>query len=103
MLRIKDPARTIPFYTDMFGFRLVDKYQFDSFSLYFLETPRPGDTSPKPEPGERMRRGSAVWRSALLVSACGRGVGPGFDAGDAPQARRRPTSTSGTSSTRCSS
>lgn len=57
MFRIKDPARTIPFYTDMFGFRLVDKYQFDSFSLYFLETPRPDDTTPKPEPGAPTRRG----------------------------------------------
>jgi lactoylglutathione lyase len=38
MLRIKDPAISIPFYRDVLGMTLLDRYDFDSmkFSLYFL-------------------------------------------------------------------
>ena len=40
MLRIKDPAKTLPFYTDLLGFTLIDKFDFPqwAFSLYFLTT-----------------------------------------------------------------
>jgi lactoylglutathione lyase len=40
MLRIKDPSKSIPFYIDNFGFKLIHQYHFDKwgFSLYFLAT-----------------------------------------------------------------
>lgn len=46
MLRIKDPAKTLPFYTDLLGFTLIDKYDFPqwNFSLYFLTTLPEGET-----------------------------------------------------------
>lgn len=38
MLRIKDPKLSLPFYQDLFGFKLVHFYNFPqwNFSLYFL-------------------------------------------------------------------
>jgi hypothetical protein len=38
MLRIKDPKVSLPFYEDLFGFKLVHFYNFPqwNFSLYFL-------------------------------------------------------------------
>lgn len=46
MLRIKDPQKTLPFYTDLLGFTLVDKFDFPQwkFSLYFLTTLPEGET-----------------------------------------------------------
>jgi lactoylglutathione lyase len=40
MLRIKDPKKTLPFYTDFLGFTLIDKFDFPQWklSLYFLTT-----------------------------------------------------------------
>jgi lactoylglutathione lyase len=40
MLRIKDPSKTIPFYTDLFGMTLIDTLDFPQykFKLYFLTT-----------------------------------------------------------------
>jgi lactoylglutathione lyase len=46
MLRITDPAKTLPFYTDLLGFTLIDKLDFPQwkFSLYFLTTLPEGET-----------------------------------------------------------
>lgn len=53
MLRIKDPSKSLAFYQDQMGMRLLDKLDFESmgFSLYFLasipadeQTPEPGST-----------------------------------------------------------
>lgn len=54
MLRIKDPARTVPFYRDVLGLRHVHTMAFSSVSIYFFESVRPDDDgSAKPEPGPR--------------------------------------------------
>ncbi len=47
MLRIKDPARSVPFYRDVIGMTLLDRYDFPAmkFSLYFMGYPQ----SPIPE------------------------------------------------------
>eukprot|EP00927_Polykrikos_kofoidii_P051441 TRINITY_DN45240_c0_g1_i1.p1 TRINITY_DN45240_c0_g1~~TRINITY_DN45240_c0_g1_i1.p1 ORF type:complete len:369 (-),score=63.04 TRINITY_DN45240_c0_g1_i1:230-1336(-) len=54
MLRIKDPAVSIPFYQKHFGMKLVHKYDFleYKFSLYFLERPRDNQVVPKDVPSE---------------------------------------------------
>jgi lactoylglutathione lyase len=46
MLRIRDPAKSIPFYTDLLGFTLIDTFDFPQykFSLYFLTTLSEGKT-----------------------------------------------------------
>ena len=46
MLRIKDPSETLPFYTDLLGFTLIDKMDFPQwkFSLYFLTTLPEGES-----------------------------------------------------------
>jgi len=40
MLRVKDPSVTIPELTGKYGMTLLDRYDFDSFSLYFLASIR---------------------------------------------------------------
>ena len=54
MLRIKDPERTIPFYRDVLGMTLLDRYDFPAgkFSLYFMGYP--GGPIPS-DPAERVR------------------------------------------------
>jgi lactoylglutathione lyase len=54
MLRVKDPAIALDFYTRVFGMRLLRKLDFPemSFSLYFLYRPAPGDAPPA-DAGER--------------------------------------------------
>ena len=39
MLRITDPERSLPFYQDVLGMRLVNRFDFEAakFSLYFLQ------------------------------------------------------------------
>jgi len=48
MIRIKDPAVSVPFYEQNFGMKLVHTYHFPqwSFSVYFLESQRDGFTNP---------------------------------------------------------
>ena len=48
MLRVKDPVKSVAFYTQHFGLRLLDRYDFDDFSLYFLGLPRDGAATPEP-------------------------------------------------------
>ncbi|XP_026192185.1 lactoylglutathione lyase [Cyclospora cayetanensis] len=57
MLRIKDPAISVPFYEKHFGMKLIHKYTFDEagFSLFFLERPRDGATLPTPGTRESER------------------------------------------------
>ncbi|CAE7532010.1 GLO1 [Symbiodinium sp. CCMP2592] len=48
MLRIKDPKRSIPFYEENFGMKLIHWIEFPEFkfTVYFLERPREGQTVP---------------------------------------------------------
>lgn len=45
MYRIKDPKKTLPFYTEVLGMRLLQKFDFPSmkFSLYFMGYEDPKD------------------------------------------------------------
>ncbi len=54
MLRVKDPAKTVPFYRDVLGMTLVDRYDFEAgkFSLYFMGYP--GGEIPS-DPAERVK------------------------------------------------
>ncbi|CAE7501744.1 GLO1, partial [Symbiodinium microadriaticum] len=54
MLRIKDPARTVPFYREHFGLQLIHKYDFPQwkFSLYFMGTFPSGTVLPEPGTAE---------------------------------------------------
>jgi len=46
MLRIRDPAKSLPFYTNIMGMTLIDKLDFPqyAFSLYFVTTLPKGET-----------------------------------------------------------
>ncbi len=48
MLRVKDPAVSLDFYTRVFGMRVLRKLDFPEmkFSLYFLHRPAPGEKAP---------------------------------------------------------
>lgn len=39
MLRVGNPEKTIEFYKDAFGFKLREKKEMDTFTLYFLQIP----------------------------------------------------------------
>jgi hypothetical protein len=41
--QIKDPAKSLPFYEEVLGFKRLHEYKFDTFSLYFMYIPRPGE------------------------------------------------------------
>ena len=57
MLRIKDPALSIPFYTDVLGMTQLVKWDFPaaSFSLYFLGYPDANDGPVPDDPAELAR------------------------------------------------
>ena len=48
MLRIKDPKRSVPFYENHLGFKLIHKYDFPqwNFSLYFMAILPEGEEPP---------------------------------------------------------
>lgn len=54
MLRVKDPAVSLDFYTRVFGMRVARRFDFPEmkFSLYFLFRPEAGNTPPE-DIGER--------------------------------------------------
>ena len=54
MLRVKDPAVALDFYTRVMGMRVLRRLDFPDmrFSLYFLARPAPGETPPE-DAGER--------------------------------------------------
>lgn len=54
MLRIKDPEKSLEFYRDKMGMRLLDKLDFESmsFSLYFLASVPEEEKTPEPGTAE---------------------------------------------------
>ena len=60
MLRIKDPKKTIPFYENNFGFKLLHRYDFEQwkFSLYFMGILKDGVTWPEVNTTESAK---ALW------------------------------------------
>lgn len=66
MLRIKDPERSIPFYRDVLGMTLLDRFDFPamSFSLYFMAYVTPADP---PVPTDRAERAEYVFRQKAAL------------------------------------
>ncbi len=56
MLRVRDPAVSVPFYRDILGMTLLDRYDFEAmqFSLYFMGYLAPGESIPT-DPAARAR------------------------------------------------
>ena len=63
MLRIKDPARSIPFYEEVLGMTLLDRFDFPdmSFSLYFMGYPG------EPVPEDRAERAKWIFDQPALL------------------------------------
>lgn len=56
MYRIKDPKKSIPFYTEVLGMQLLTKLDFPSmkFSLYFFGYEKPEDIKNELSSSERV-------------------------------------------------
>ena len=77
MLRIKDPERSVPFYRDLMGMTLLDRYDFPAmkFSLYFMGYPN------EPIPQDRAERIKWVFEQPALLELThnwGTEIDPGF-------------------------
>lgn len=66
MLRVKDPAISVPFYVDVLGMTLIKRLDFPEmkFSLYFLGYVRPADG---PIPEDMTDRTEYAFRQPALV------------------------------------
>jgi lactoylglutathione lyase len=66
MLRIKDPEISIPFYRDVLGMTLLDRYDFPNmeFTLYFMGYP--DDTDGQMPEGREEKAGWVFGRKALI-------------------------------------
>lgn len=55
MLRVKDPAVALDFYSRVMGMRLLRKLDFEEmrFTLFFLTHAQPGEALPPEDAGER--------------------------------------------------
>jgi len=68
MIRVKDPSKSLAFYTDLLGFTLIDKLDFPqySFTVYFLTT-LPEDGEPYTlTPGTRQAH-EYLWSSDAVM------------------------------------
>ena len=65
MLRIRDPKVTVPFYQDVLGMTLLDRYDFEAmqFSLYFVGYLAPDESIP----ADRAARAQWVFGRPALI------------------------------------
>ncbi|MEX2494572.1 MAG: lactoylglutathione lyase [Woeseia sp.] len=66
MIRVKDPRRSIPFYTEVLGMSLLKRFDFPemSFSLYFMAYVRPED---EPVPSADLDRAVYTFRQKATL------------------------------------
>lgn len=66
MLRVRDPERSVAFYRDILGMRLLRRFDFPEmkFSLYFMAYVHPGDPSP---PGGALAGAEYVFRQKATL------------------------------------
>jgi lactoylglutathione lyase len=66
MMRIKEPVRSITFYTDVLGMSLLKRFDFPEmkFSLYFMGYLRPEDG---PLPDKPMERAAFVFNQKAMI------------------------------------
>ena len=65
MMRIKDPKKSLAFYVDQLGMKLVSERHFGDFSLYFLASLPEGVESPDPATPE-----ASAWVKETLYPSC---------------------------------
>ena len=70
MLRVKDPKKSLDFYTRVMGMRLVRKNDFPGgkFSLYFLGTFNEEETKTIPQNNDDMRGWALAQKSILELT-----------------------------------
>ena len=67
MLRIRDPEKSLPFYRDVLGMTLLNRFDFPEmkFSLYFMAFHRPESDGPIPE--DKAARAEYTFRQKAAV------------------------------------
>lgn len=79
MLRVRDPQASVRFYSDVLGFTLLEKLDFEAmkFSLYFLALLEDGENVPE-DPAERIRFVFSRETTIELTHNWGTESDPGF-------------------------
>ena len=79
MLRVRDPEASVRFYSDVLGFTLLEKLDFEAmkFSLYFLALLGDGEAVPE-DPAERIRFVFSRETTIELTHNWGTESDPGF-------------------------
>ncbi|KAF8820025.1 putative glyoxalase I [Cardiosporidium cionae] len=68
MIRIKDPKKSIPFYTNYFGMTVVRELHMNDFSLYFLAVLPKGTNMPDPKSPEASIFVKNMWYPVLELT-----------------------------------
>jgi len=88
MIRVKDLAKSVPFYRDLLGMKVLSERHFDDFSLFFLATDD-GDAELKFEPG----RAKKMWNPCLELThnhGTEKEEGPSYHNGNDAEYRGKP-------------